>query len=64
MARAPLPVKQADVTRAVRGALSAGVDITRVEVDPRKGHITLFTSVADDAPVSEYEKWKAGSSES
>jgi hypothetical protein len=40
MARAPSAFKQGDVTRAVKGAIAAGLDITRVEID-RTGKIVI-----------------------
>ena len=33
MARAPVTFKQSDVTRAVKGAIAAGLDLARVEID-------------------------------
>jgi hypothetical protein len=40
MARAPSTFKQCDVTRAVKGAIAAGLDIARVEID-RTGKIVI-----------------------
>ena len=40
MARAPSTFKQADVTRAVKGAIAAGLEIVRVEID-RAGKIVV-----------------------
>jgi hypothetical protein len=34
MARARTTFKQGDVTKAVKGAIAAGLDIVRVEIDP------------------------------
>ncbi len=47
MANRPVHVTKSDVTRAVRGALDAGLSIGRVEVDPRTGRIALFSVGAD-----------------
>jgi hypothetical protein len=33
MARAPGTFKQCDITRAVKGAIAAGLDIARIEID-------------------------------
>lgn len=35
-------VKQIDVTRAVKGAVAAGLAVARVEVDQRTGKIVIF----------------------
>lgn len=40
MARIPPTFKQADVTKAVKGAIAAGLDIARVEID-RSGKIVI-----------------------
>ena len=33
MSRRPLPFRQTDVARAIRGAIAAGLSVQRVEVD-------------------------------
>jgi hypothetical protein len=42
MARAPSTFRQQDVTRAVRAAIAAGVDIARIEV-AKDGTIVIVT---------------------
>jgi hypothetical protein len=58
MPRGPLPIKQADVKRALKGALDAGVEIVRVEIDPRAGSIIILTSRDISAPLTPYDAWK------
>jgi hypothetical protein len=43
MPRAPGSFKQADVKRAVAGVSSAGITVTRVEID-REGRIVIFAA--------------------
>jgi len=43
MARRPCTFKQRDVTRALRGAKAAGIEIQRVEID-KTGKIVLVTT--------------------
>lgn len=55
---------QIEVTRAIRGATSAGLVVSRVEVDPVTGRIVVFSGSgeafkADDA-ASAFDDWKAG----
>ena len=59
MARRPLALKQADVTRALRGAVAAGVEIASVEIDPRNGNIILLTPRYSGPTVDPYDVWKA-----
>ena len=58
MPRGPLPIKQADVTRALKGAVAAGVEIARVEIDPRSGSIVIRTPRDFSAPLTPYDNWK------
>jgi len=62
MARGPLPIRQADVTRALRGAVAAGVEIARVEIDTRRGQIVILTARATSTSIAAYDVWKADSS--
>ena len=43
MPNARATVKQIDVTRAVKGAVAAGLAVGRVEVDQRTGKIVIFS---------------------
>jgi hypothetical protein len=54
MARAPTIFRQADVTRAFRGAKAAGVRVARVEID-RDGKIVIVT--ADELERAEGNEW-------
>jgi len=45
--RAPSNFRQQDVARAIKAAKGSGLDIARVEVDPKTAKITLV--VKDDA---------------
>lgn len=38
--------KQVDVTRAVKGAVAAGLVVGRIEIDQRTGKIVIFSAVA------------------
>jgi len=48
MARAPSTFRQADVTKAVKAVVAAGVDIVRVEID-KTGKIAITTASAKGA---------------
>jgi len=53
MSRGRHAFKQGDVTKAVRGAVKAGVSVSRVEIDKKTGNIILFTGagVVGEAPT-------------
>ena len=55
MARAPSTFRQQDVTRAIRAAIAAGVDIARIEVD-KNGRIVIVTGGADPAVQDDLDR--------
>lgn len=57
MARGKLIFTQGDVTRALKGAAAAGVDVKRFEID-RDGKIVIVTGQPEAPAVSENE-WDA-----
>ena len=54
MSRAPSTFRQSDVTRAIKAAVAAGVEIQRVEIDPN-GRIVIVT--ATEAERREVNEW-------
>ena len=42
MTSRPTVFKQVDVTRAVKGAVAAGLTVERVEIDQHSGKIVIF----------------------
>jgi hypothetical protein len=58
MARGPATFKQADLTRALRGTVAAGVEVARIEIDARTGSIVILTPRAARTPVNAYDAWK------
>ena len=57
MPRGSLTFKQRDVTRAVKAAQAAGMDVACIEID-KEGKIIILTSRARTAPISAYDAWK------
>ena len=55
MARAPSTFRQADVTKAVKAARSAGVDIVRVELT-KDGRIVIVTGEANPAVQDDLDR--------
>jgi hypothetical protein len=55
MTRAPATFRQQDVTRAIRAAIAAGVDIARIEV-AKDGRIIIVTA-AHTEPKAEANEW-------
>jgi hypothetical protein len=47
MGRAPSHFRQQDVARAIKAAKAGGLDIVRVEVDPKSGRIELVVRGED-----------------
>jgi hypothetical protein len=50
------PFRQHDVTRALRAATAAGLNVTSVEIDPATGRITIRTG-AEQGGSGELDRW-------
>lgn len=59
MSRGPLTFKQRDVTRALKGAVAAGIGVKRVEID-RDGKIVIVPGRPEEVPetVNEWDSVK------
>lgn len=53
MAKTQSSFREVDVRRAIGGAVSAGLRVHRVEIDPATGLIILTTGTSEAAPTSE-----------
>ena len=51
MSRAPSNFRQQDVARAIKAAKKSGLDIVRVEVDPKTARITLVVKNDDETEM-------------
>jgi hypothetical protein len=62
MSRVPSTFKQADLTKAVKAVVAAGVDIARVEIDAA-GKIVIVAKSTEVTPVHELDRelavWEA-----
>jgi hypothetical protein len=58
MSRGPQMFRQRDVTKAVKGAIAAGVEVLRVEVD-KAGRIIVVTAKQGEnqTPEREANEW-------
>lgn len=57
--RKPL-IRQADVSRVVKGAQSAGLKVQRIEIDPATGKIVVVSSDGlSSEPLNQFDAWKA-----
>ena len=52
-----IPFKQADVSRAVKGAISGGMRIGRIEIDPSSGKIIILPPDAKPAEENPVDMW-------
>jgi hypothetical protein len=55
MSRGAHKFKQGDVTKAVKGAVNAGLAVQRVEID-KTGKIILFTGASTEATANEWDE--------
>lgn len=56
MSRGPATFKQTDVTRALKGALAAGMNVGRVEID-REGRIVIVAPSQKPEPQGDLDRW-------
>jgi hypothetical protein len=57
MARAPSTFRQQDITRAIKAAVKAGVDIARIRVEITKvGSIIVATSTDQSVPQDDLDR--------
>ena len=52
MSRGPLPFRQTDVARAIKGAVAAGLTVQRVEVDKAGKIVVVVGSPAETVPLT------------
>jgi hypothetical protein len=55
----PAAFRQHDVTRVLRAARSAGLEVSGYEIDPATGRIVVNTSASPDQsnPNSDLDRW-------
>lgn len=54
------PFTQADVSRALKGAQSAGLKVQRIEIDPATGRIVVVSGNELPSKAQElFDTWKA-----
>ncbi|WP_187326790.1 hypothetical protein [Martelella lutilitoris] len=56
MANRALPIKQAELTRLLKGVVGAGVEIGRIEVDPRTGHVVIIPDKATEKATNPWDE--------
>ena len=59
MTERPLRFRQQELTRALRAARAAGLEVSWYEIDPVSGKITINTGTAVAVQEDAFEKWKA-----
>src|SRR4029077_14171547 len=52
VSRGPLPFRQTDVARAIKGAVAAGLTVQRVEVDKAGKIVVVVGSPAETVPLT------------
>jgi hypothetical protein len=58
MSRAPAKFRQADITKAIRGATKAGLSVSRVEIDATGKIVVICSGDAPEQPES-VDGWEA-----
>jgi hypothetical protein len=52
VSRGPLPFRQTDVARAIKGAVAAGLTVQRVEVDKAGKIVVVVSGPAETVPLT------------
>lgn len=65
MSKAPSNFRQQDVARAIKAAKGSGLDIVRVEIDPKTSKITLVVKKDkdDDSETPPVNEWATASTD-
>ena len=58
MTRGSSTFRLRDVTRAVRAARAAGIEVQSIEIDPASGRITITANAAVER-TDDFDKWMA-----
>jgi len=58
MVNRPASFRQADLSRALKAALAAGLEVGRIEIDP-SGKIVIVSARHEVQPQSDFDKWMA-----
>ena len=56
MANRTASFRQSDLSRALKAAVSAGVEVGRIEIDP-SGKIVIVSARQDAQPKNDLDKW-------
>jgi hypothetical protein len=56
MPRSPCTFRQSELTRALKGAQAAGIEINRIEID-QDGRIIMLLGTPTAAPLEEPNEW-------
>lgn len=56
MANVRATVKQIDVTRAVKGAVAAGLAVARIEIDQRAGRIVIYSNGTEGSAPNPWDE--------
>jgi hypothetical protein len=57
MSRGPLPFRQTDVARAIKGAVAAGLTVQRVEVDKAGKIVVVVGETGKTEPDTGANEW-------
>jgi len=57
MSKGPHTFKRRDVTRAIKAALAAGVQVAKAEIDPHTGKIILVFGDPEKSKAAEPGTW-------